>query len=255
MIRINLLPPEYRARPGTPMARFVALVAGIVLVLSATGAYAYTHFIQLENVKKVRDSRQAEAQHKERQRDRSLALQKEIDRYENRRLAIRTINRSRTLWSRKLDQFFDIVTGQGRSDASPVWLEDIKVPQKITRARKTRKRSRRKRRGAKLEPGGELRTSGYIAMNEPSEALTALSAFHNAITGDPENSKMTTEFFADFMGINNPNIEMQKMLPSQEEEQRIPPAVGSFNYKLLLKPIDLAPKSKGKARKSAAKKR
>ncbi|MHC5009847.1 MAG: hypothetical protein ACYTG6_02730, partial [Planctomycetota bacterium] len=112
MIQINLLPPEYRPRTGTPMARFVAIVAGVVLVASATGAYAYTHFIELAKVKELRDVRQAEVRGKEAQRDRSLAIQLEIDGYEQRRRAIQTINRSRTLWSRKLDQFFDIVTSQ-----------------------------------------------------------------------------------------------------------------------------------------------
>ena len=33
MIQINLLPPEYRPRTGTPVARFAAIVVGIVMVL------------------------------------------------------------------------------------------------------------------------------------------------------------------------------------------------------------------------------
>ena len=104
MIQINLLPPEYRPRTGTPVARFVAIVVGVVLIASATGAWFYTHFIELANVQELRDVRAEEASSKERQRDHSLALQREIQVYEKRRTAIQTINRSRTLWSRKLDQ-------------------------------------------------------------------------------------------------------------------------------------------------------
>src|SRR5687768_3720433 len=113
MIQINLLPPEYRARTGTPVARFAAIVAGVVLLASASGAYAYTHFIELAKVKELRQTREDEAKGKEIQRDRSLALQTEIDAYQRRRSAIQTINRSRTHWYCKSDQIFLIVTKQG----------------------------------------------------------------------------------------------------------------------------------------------
>ena len=109
MIQVNLLPPEYRAAAGTPVARFVAIVAGVVLVIGASCAFAYTHFIQLAKVREVKALREEEAASKEIQKERSLALQREIGEYEERRRAIQTINRNRVLWSRKLDQFFDIV--------------------------------------------------------------------------------------------------------------------------------------------------
>ena len=69
MIQINLLPPEYRPRTGTPVTRFVAIVVGVVLVASATGVWFYTHFIELANTKELRDVRAEEATSKERQRD------------------------------------------------------------------------------------------------------------------------------------------------------------------------------------------
>src|SRR5947207_2386054 len=112
MIQVNLLPPEYRAAAGTPVARFVAIVSGVVLVVGATCAFAYTHFIQLAKVREVRTIREEEVKSKESQKEHSLALQKEVEEYEQRRRAIQTINRNRVLWSRKLDQFFDIVAGR-----------------------------------------------------------------------------------------------------------------------------------------------
>ena len=116
MIQINLLPDEYRKRSGTPIARFVATLVGVVAVLGACGMYGYTHFIELKRATDLRDSRAAETETKERLGDRSLALQREIDAYTKRRKAIQTISRSRTLWSKKLDQFFDIVTGHGTDE-------------------------------------------------------------------------------------------------------------------------------------------
>ena len=242
MIQINLLPPEYRPRTGTPVARFVSIIVGLVMVLSASGAYAYTHFIELTKVRELRESREDEARAKEVQKERSLKLQKEIDIYEKRRKAIQTINRSRTLWSRKLDQFFDIVTGQEGSETFPVWLEDIEVPVQLASTR--RRRPMRKRPGMKNQtPAGEFKFTGYMAMESDAEAPALLSAFHKAITGDPENTGRPTDFFADFQSINNPNIEMLRERTSgREEVELIPPKVGAFSYELKLNPIDMKKK-------------
>ena len=246
MIRINLLPPECRPQSGTPVARFAAIIAGVVMVLSAGGAYAYTHFIELAKVTELRTSRQAEAQTKERLRDRSLRLQREIDTYEKRRRAIQTINRSRTLWSRKLDQFFDIVTGQGTPETFHVWLDSIEVPVQLTS-----RRTNRLSRGRQRVPAGQFRFSGFLAMETDTHAPALLSAFHKAITGDPENTRQPTEFYSDFMSINNPNIDIvTRRRSSTDEVELVPPEVGAFKYVLQLNPIDLSGKpTKPKARK------
>ena len=247
MIQINLLPPEYRPRTGTPMARFVAIVVGIVMVLSAGGAYAYTHFIELSKVRELKRSRAEEVTSMEMQRDRSLRLQGEIDSYEQRRRAIQTINRSRTLWSRKLDQFFDIVTGRDVDDTSAVWLEEIEVPVKVITVRK-RRPSRRKKKGAAVEPSAQFKFEGYMAMANDAEAPALLSAFHKALTGDPENTGEPTPFFADFLSINNPNIEMLRER-RRNEASLVPPRVGVFTHELGLRPPDLDGKGKKKNRK------
>jgi cell division protein FtsB len=235
MIQINLLPPEYRPRTGTPMARFVAIVAGIVMVLSAGGAYAYTHFIELSKVKELKRSREDEVTSMEMQRDRSLRLQGEIDGYEQRRRAIQTINRSRTLWSRKLDQFFDIVTGRDVDDTSAVWLEEVEVPVKVVTMRR---RPTRQKKAATVEPAAQFKFEGYMAMANDAEAPALLSAFHKALTGDPENTGKPTEFFSDFLSINNPNIEMLRE-SRKNEDALVPPRVGVFTHELGLRPPDL----------------
>ena len=238
MIQINLLPPEYRPRTGTPVARFVAILLGVVMVASATGAYAYTHFIELKNVKEVRDVKAEEAKSKEAQRDRSLALQKEIDLYQKRRTAIQTINRERTLWSRKLDQFFDIVTSQDSEDAFQVWLEIIDIPAQRAPTRRTR----RHRRKGEIEHGGVFKFDGLMAMDASSEAPALSSAFFRALTGDPDVTGERTEFFEDFVKVNNPNIAVVNNHGGRGDVELLPPVVGAFHYELLLKP-PIKPKS------------
>src|SRR5436190_16618864 len=94
MIRVNLLPPEHRPSTGTPVGRFFAIVAGVVLVVGSGCFFAYTHFVQLAKAHEVKALREEEATNKDRQKDRSLALQKEIEDYQQRRRAIQTINRN-----------------------------------------------------------------------------------------------------------------------------------------------------------------
>jgi cell division protein FtsB len=244
MIQINLLPPEYRPRTGTPVARFVAIVAGVVLVASATGAYAYTHFIELAKVTELREAKEAEVRVKEVQRDRSLALQREIDGYERRRRAIQTINRSRVLWSRKLDQFFDIVTSQNSDENFQVWLDSIEVPPQLA---PVQGRTTRRRRGA--GNGGAFRFTGSIAMDTESEGPALSSTFFKALTGDPDVTGDRTAFFEDFISINNPNIQISRsMRGGRTTENLEPPIVGDFKYELLLKASDGDDERPGSAR-------
>jgi len=250
MIQINLLPPEYRPHTGTPVARFAAIVVGIVMVLSAGGAYAYTHFIELSKVRELKRSHQEEVRSMEMQRDRSRRLQTEIDGYEQRRRAIQTINRSRTLWSRKLDQFFDIVTAQDGDDSSARWIDKIEVPVKVVSL--NRRHGRRKKKDRGIEASATLKFSGFIAMSDNTDALALLSGFQKELTGDPEKTESANEFFADFITINNPNIKMIRSRKQSSEAELIPPLVGEFKYELGLAPVSLdahAEKSNGKARK------
>ena len=245
MIQINLLPPEYRPRTGTPVARFAAIVVGIVMVLSAGGAYAYTHFIELTKVHELRRSREEEVRSTEMQRDRSLRLQQEIDSYEQRRTAIQTINRSRTLWSRKLDQFFDTVTSRDVDDTSALWLENCEVPVKVVSLRRRKGSKRKKKKSKVIEPAARFKVDGFMAMANDTDGPALLSTFHKALTGDPERTGKPTEFFADFLTINNPHMEILRQR-TRGKVELVPPIVGAFSYDLGLAPPNLDPKAKKK---------
>jgi cell division protein FtsB len=229
MIQINLLPPEYRAKTGTPVARFVAIVSGVVVLACASGAYAYTHFIEFAKVRELRQTREEEALGQERRKKHSLDLQAEIDLYEKRRMAIQTINRSRTLWSRKLDQFFDIVTNQGTDETYKVWIEKLEVPPQLVAGAK---RAVMGKKGQPLD-GGQFKFSGFMAMEAESDWLPHISSFHKALTGDPESTGRATDFFADFMRVNNPNGKIVANTGKGSEEL-LPPVVGSFDYEMTL---------------------
>lgn len=224
MIEINLLPPEYRAKSGTPVARFIAIVGGVVVVAAALGVFAWTHWIELARVRDLRATKEEEAVGQDRRKKYSLDLQAEIDMFERRRTAIQTINRSRTLWSQKIDQLFDIVTNQGGDAPYKAWLDTIEVPAQAL--------SRRGPATAKQPAdGGQVKFHGMLAMETESEAPAHISAFHRALTGDPDVTGRTTEFFADFQRINNPNI---RIVDGRNEEALDPPVMAEFRYELAL---------------------
>lgn len=235
MIQVNLLPPEYRPQAGTPVARFAAIVSGVVLFVGASCAYAYTHFVQVAKVREVRALREETCKSKEAQRDRSLELQKEIDEYEQRRRAIQTINRNRVLWSRKLDQFFDIVAN--REATYSAWLDELEVPTQLA----TNRRS-----GGLGGPadGGQMRFSGYLAMEKANEGPAQNSAFYKALTGDPETTRHTSEFFEDFLSITNPSLDIVDR--NQSSVKLTPPVVGALKYELKLKAPSLDAPAKKK---------
>lgn len=241
MIQINLLPAEYRARAGTPAARFAAIVAGVVMVAAAGGMYAYTHFIELAKVREVKVARAEEAEGQDRRKKYSLDLQSEIEMFEKRRVAIQTINRSRTLWSKKLDQFFDVVTNQGGDESFKVWIEELEVPPQAMTAKKRTPAASKK--GGAAPDGGQLKFSGFMAMESDADAPAHISAFHRALTGDPEATGRPTEFFADFVRINNPNVQIVQSRGKDDDRQ--PPVVASFKYELALVPKESAAGAKG----------
>jgi hypothetical protein len=225
MIQVNLLPPEHRGAAGTPVARFVAIIVGVVLFIGASCAYAYTHFIQLAKVEEVRDLRRNEAASKEAQRDRSIALQKEIEEYVQRRRAIQTINRNRVLWSRKLDQFFDIVTGRSGDASYNVWLEELEVPTQVAS-------TRRAPGSTAAVDGGSLKFSGFMAMESKNEAPAQNSAFYQAVTGEGEGRP--SDFFEDFLSISNPTVDVLQR--QSVRENLTPPVVAAFKYEMRLRP-------------------
>jgi Tfp pilus assembly protein PilN len=129
MIKINLLPPEYRKVEGTPIARLVATVAGVALVTCAAGVWGYVHTAMLAQVREERIQREEELANVKALADRSQALLKEFKEYQRRRETIEKIGASRMLWSRKLDELSDIIHNKGDTKRHLVWLASVRTQQ------------------------------------------------------------------------------------------------------------------------------
>lgn len=127
MIKINLLPPEYRKVDGTPVARLLATIAGVFLVACAAGGWGYVHMGMLAQVREERVHKEEELATLKAQAERSQALQKEFKEYQRRRETIEKIGASRMLWSRKLDEMADLIHNKGDTKRHLVWLSQIRT--------------------------------------------------------------------------------------------------------------------------------
>ena len=179
MIKVNLLPPEYRKIDGTPVARFVALAAGVFLAASAMSVWGYVHFGMLAEVRERRTALEEELVGLQKLAERSQALLAEYKEYQKRRETIEDIDKSRILWSRKLDQLADLIHNKGDVKRHQVWLSDIRTQAARSKA-----------------SGGLLSISGWSG----GEELARLSDFNKDLRQD-------AEFFADFKSIDPPRGE------------------------------------------------
>ncbi len=207
MIRVNLLPAEYRKVERTPVLRFLTIICGVVLSASAIGAFLYVHFGTLVEVVCESEKLQETLVTKQVLADRSKALDREHKEYSKRRKTIEDIGQSRKLWSKKVDELCDVIHNKGDRQRHLVWLTSI-------RTLNTRKDS-----------AGGLYIKGFSGGSE----IHRLSDFHL----DVKNS----EFFADFIGIDNPEGSVVKF-----SDDKLPDTAWAFDFNMRLKPTGKAKK-------------
>jgi len=212
MIKVNLLPAEYRKVERTPILRFVTIVCGVVLSASAIGAFLYVHFGMLVKVVSERDQLQSTYDTKKVEADKSQALAREAQEYKKRRETIEGIGEDRLLWSKKVDEMCDVIHNKGDTKRHLVWLTSMRslAPAKAKRGQKA----------SALSPGG-LYIKGFSGGSE----LHRTSDFHL----DIKNS----EFFEDFESIDNPEGELVEF-----RDDRIPKSAWTLDYNMRLKPYN-----------------
>ncbi|MHC4550708.1 MAG: PilN domain-containing protein [Planctomycetota bacterium] len=212
MISINLLPPEYRRSEATPIARFLAIVIGAVVVTTALVIYGWVHYSKLRGIREVREATDAEFTNKKARADVSRSLQSEINAYEARRKAIQEVAKNRILQSRKLDEFLAIMHNRGDKMTYNVWLQNLTV-----------KPPRAARRGSPTS-GGSLSFGGFSESREFSRVTNLRDAIKKAKT-----------FYLDFQGISRPVFKAIRW-----DDELEPNEAGKFAFDLTLKPLGWA---------------
>src|SRR5437016_2695185 len=101
MIKVNLLPPEYRKVEGTPVARLAVTIGGVILATCAAGFWGWFHMAVLAEERDKRSTKEEEMASVKAQAERSQSLLREFNEYKRRRETIEKIGSSRILWSKK----------------------------------------------------------------------------------------------------------------------------------------------------------
>jgi hypothetical protein len=208
MIRVNLLPAEFRRRDRTPLRVFGALIAAVMAVCACGFYYADTFFGELGGI----DARLAEVKSEHSgllpQVKHHDSLVREKDDYSARATTIHEISKSRISWTKKVDELIDITNaGEPREETGEgylVWFGSLDISQNVLEGAAKKK----KKAGAEPDTAGNVRLQGMCA----TEHASSIVAFLNDL-------KSNEEFFRDFALIEDPKADL-----IEQEDQALEPA-------------------------------
>lgn len=201
MIRINLLPEEYRKSERSSPKVFVATLAGVVAVCAAFGWFGFVYFGELANLEVQYRSVEEEMVSTKKRASYYDALVKEKQEYKKRSETIQNIGRSRLIWTQVLDQLLDVVNNDGDTERHLAWFKSMQV-----------------RDGDGRKKGPSVTMPGWVQGSN----IQKVADFHEDLENAP--------FFVDVM---------EKTPPSgvvDIDEKRTPPEALFFNLKWTFRP-------------------
>jgi hypothetical protein len=128
MIKINLLPAEYRRRTQTPVKFIVATSCATALSGVLVAVWAWLAFGVAAQVDSTKQVRQMEMDGLSPQVAYNEALQAEVAIFSSREATLSAITKNRILWTEKMDQLVDIVEA-GNEAEHFIWFDDLTVRQ------------------------------------------------------------------------------------------------------------------------------
>ena len=198
MLKINLLPAEFKSTEHASLSALMMLMLCTFLSVSSICCVAYLYFGILKNAEMNRDIAKEEYENLAPMAKYADDLDTEKKEYMKRSLAIKDIETTRIIWTKKIDQLLQVINNHGRIDRHWVWLKDFRV----------------KMGAQSREPGMELK--GYVAHDQYEH----LSNFNEDLKNHP--------LFQDFCAISNPTGSITY------EKKMLPPASIEFDWELKL---------------------
>jgi len=131
MIRINLLPEEYRKKTRTPLKLLVAVSALVAVNAGLASWWGWTVFGIHAKVESERATLQLEMDGLAPQVAYYHSLESESKQYKSREKTLAAITADRISWTRKLDELIDVANAGGDGSRHLVWLDDLNVTQSV----------------------------------------------------------------------------------------------------------------------------
>ena len=129
MIRINLLPEEFRRKARTPLRLLVAVSLAVAVNAGLASWWAWTLFGVQARVDSEHATLEMEMDGLAPQVSYYQALDGESKQYKSREKTLANITASRISLTRKLDELIDVVNRGGDGQRHLVWLDDLQVAQ------------------------------------------------------------------------------------------------------------------------------
>ena len=129
MIRINLLPEEYRKKARTPLKLVLALMAVVTVNAGLATWWAWQRIGIQAEIESEAASLQTEMDGLTPQVNYHKSLESESKQYKVREDTLAGITSSRISWTKKLDEFVDVVNRGQNGQRHLVWFNDLQVSQ------------------------------------------------------------------------------------------------------------------------------
>ena len=129
MIRINLLPEEYRKKSRTPIKLLLGVTLAVVINAGLATWWGWEAFGVHAQIEGERTTLQLEMDGLTPQVNYFHSLESEARQYVSRETALASITKSRISWTRKMDELIDVANRGGDGQRHLVWLDDLQVSQ------------------------------------------------------------------------------------------------------------------------------
>lgn len=159
MIRINLLPEEYRRRNRTPIKLLLAFSGAVAINALLLSWWGWLAFGVEAEVASDRAVLQTEMDGITPQVNYHKSLESERARFASREGALAAITKSRIGWTRKVDELIDVINDGGEGRRHFVWLDDLNVSQTPN---------------ARLKSAGTVKAAGHSGSNDFAQVANFL---------------------------------------------------------------------------------
>lgn len=214
MIRINLLPEEYRKKSRTPIKLMLGLSTAVALNSVLLAYLGWLTFGVAKEIDSEKMTLQVEMDGLAPQVTYHKELEKESKEYESRERTLSSITQSRIVWTRKLDELIDVVNRGDEGQRHLVWMDDLSVSQSLN---------------PRAGNFGSLRASGHSGSDKFAQVANFLE--------DLESSTFVEDFYRPAPPEGTQTV---------VDEELVPPVVWAFPLSLSLK----SPEEREEARKA-----
>jgi Tfp pilus assembly protein PilN len=127
MIRINLLPEEYRPSERTSPKLFAAVLMSVICVCGTFGWFGYVYLGELQQREAERIQLEEQLASKRESVQYHQGLTAERTDFQQRAKTLQEISESRVVWTRVLDELVDVVNNDGDVDRHRAWFDRLNV--------------------------------------------------------------------------------------------------------------------------------